>query len=339
MRKICSKIFIILLLLTTTAFGLLTPAIQKFNGGEWTPLLITRNKLAKYENACKQLQNMIVLSQGPVSRRSGTKFIATTKDNAAARLIPFEFSKTDSYALEFTDLVMRVFRNGGQVLDANDDPYELTTTFTTDDLPDIQFVQSADIMWMVHPDHEIQELTRTGHTSWTFTDADLITGPFLDRNTTDTTITASATTGSITLTASTAIFEADHVGSIWEINHVVDNSAVSGSFTGTGNSTEVTILKGQEYILTTHGTWTGTVILQREYDNSGVWQDVMTRSYKDDGNLLVGEAFWTLNRINRFLKQGMPVWIGKHNSSIPWFCLITNNCNKCVIRRMICYAS
>ena len=68
---------------------------------------------------------------------------------------------------------------------------------------------------------------------------------------------------------------------------MVDNSAVSGSFTSptTGSSTEITILKDQEYIFTTHGTWTGTVILQREYNNSGTWQDVLTRHYENDGNL------------------------------------------------------
>lgn len=280
----CKKIIILFLILTSAAHGILTPEINKFNGGEWTPLLLQRHELVKYQNACKQLQNMIVLSQGPVMRRPGTKFIATTKDNGEARLIRFEFSKTDAYALEFTNLLMRAYRNGGLVLDGND-PFELVTTYTTDELGDLQFVQSADIMWLVHPDHEIAELTRTGHTSWTLTDEDLVTGPFLPRNTTDTTITPSATTGAITLTASAAIFEADHVGSIWQLNHIVDNNSVSGTHSSVANSDTIPILKTQEYIFTTHGTWTGTVILQRSYDDGTTWQDVMTRHYEDDGNL------------------------------------------------------
>jgi len=290
MNKIVTKIFTILFIILfilggATAFGLLTPAINKFNAGEVSPLMLARNDFAKYLNSCNQLQNMIVRSQGPVSRRPGTKFIATTKDNEEVRLIPFEFSKSDTYTLEFGNLYMRAFRNGGQVLDANDDPYELTTTFTTAELADIQFVQSADIMWLVHPDHEVQELTRTGHTSWTLTDEDLITGPFINRNTTDTTITPSATTGSITLTASAAIFEANDVGSIWQISTIVDNNSVSGSFTSEANSTTVSVLKTQNYIFLTHFTWTGTVILQRSYDDGSTWRDVVTRAYKDNGNL------------------------------------------------------
>lgn len=284
MRKIFVKIFVILFI-AATAQALPTPAINKFNAGEITPLLLARHDFVKYHNACKQLQNMIVLSQGPVTRRPGTKYITTTKSNGAARLIPFEYSKTDTYMLEFGNLYMRVYRNGGQVLDVNSDPFELVTTYTMAELDNIQFVQSADIMWLVHPDHEIAELTRTGHTSWTLTDEDLITGPFLPKNTTATTITPSATTGTITLTASTAIFEANDVGGIWQVTHVVDNNAVSGSHSGEANSLTITVLKNQEYIFTTHGTWTGTVILQRSYDAGSTWRDVLTRHYEDDGNL------------------------------------------------------
>lgn len=284
-RKIFRKIFIIAVLaMAQCASGLITPSLNKFNAGEVTPLLFARHDFVKYQNSCKLLQNMIVRSQGPVSRRPGSKFIATTKNNAAARLLPFEFSKTDTYMLEFGNLYIRAFRDGGQVLDGVD-PFELATTYTTAELGDIQFAQSSDTMWLVHPDHEPAELTRTGHTSWTLTDVDLITGPFLPVNTTDTTITPSATTGTVTLTSSTAIFQADHVGSIWQIRHVVDNSAVSGSFSEVTESATVTVLKGQSYIFSTHGTWSGTVILQRSYDSEVTWQDVLTRHYENDGNL------------------------------------------------------
>ncbi len=287
MCKTATKILIILLLTTSAAMALLTPALNNFNAGEVTPFMLLRSNFVKYDNSCQQLQNMIVRSQGPVSRRPGTKFITTTKSNAEARLIPFEFSKTDAYALEFGNLYMRAFRDGGQVLDGGD-PFELITTFTTAELADIQFVQSADIMWLVHPDHEVQELSRTGHTSWTLTDEDLITGPFIARNTTATTITPSATTGVITLTASAAIFDSNHIGSIWQLSNIVDNNSISGSFTGPpqdANSATVSVLKDQLFIFMTHGFWAGTVILQRSYDDGSTWRDVLTRAYKDDGNL------------------------------------------------------
>ncbi len=289
MSKHQKLIFIFLFIITTTAYAVLTPGIKKFNGGEFSPQMLARNQFVKYDNACKTLQNMLVLSQGPVQRRPGTKFIATTKSNGIARLIPFEFSKTDTYMLLFGDENMRAFRNGGLILDG-DDPFELTTVYTADQLRQIQFVQSADIMWLVHPDHPPQELTRTDHTEWTIADSAIVTGPFLPKNTTTTTITPSAKTGTVTLTASSAIFTANHVGALWQLTHVVDNSSVNGSFSTTGNSSTISVLKNQEFIFTTHGTWTGTVILQRSFDSGSTWRDVLTRHYEGDGNLDFSES-------------------------------------------------
>jgi hypothetical protein len=48
---------------------------------------------------------------------------------------------------------------------------------------------------------------------------DFIDGPYLDENDTATTLTPSGTTGSITLTASVALFDPLHVGSIWRLKH------------------------------------------------------------------------------------------------------------------------
>jgi len=48
--------------------------------------------------------------------------------------------------------------------------YEIVTPYTTAELFDIKFVQSADVMTLVHKDHSPAELTRTGHAAWTLTD-------------------------------------------------------------------------------------------------------------------------------------------------------------------------
>ena len=63
-------------------------------------------------------------------------------------------------------------------------------------------------MYIVHESHEPTKLTRTGHTSWSITDVDFEKGPYLDQNTTSTTLTSSATTVGTgrTLTASSSLF-------------------------------------------------------------------------------------------------------------------------------------
>ena len=92
--------------------------------------------------------------------------------------------------------------------------YEIATPYTDSQIFDLQFTQSADIMYLVHPSHEPEKLSRTGHTAWTLADVDFQVGPFLDTNTTATTLTTSATTvgSGRTLTASASLFASTDVG-------------------------------------------------------------------------------------------------------------------------------
>ena len=72
--------------------------------------------------------------------------------------------------------------------------YEIATEYTSAQLAELQFAQSADVMYIVHPSHEPTKLTRTGHTSWSIADVDFEKGPYLDTNTTTTTLNPSAHT-------------------------------------------------------------------------------------------------------------------------------------------------
>lgn len=44
--------------------------------------------------------------------------------------------------------------------------YEIPTPYSIDDVPLLQFFQSADVVTILHPTYEQRELTRTGHTAW-----------------------------------------------------------------------------------------------------------------------------------------------------------------------------
>lgn len=83
--------------------------------------------------------------------------------------------------------------------------YEIATSYTSAQVFDLKFTQSADVMYIVHPEHEPSKLSRTAHTSWSLAEVDFgATGPYLDANTTTTTLTpASSGTGtSVNITAS-----------------------------------------------------------------------------------------------------------------------------------------
>lgn len=112
--------------------------------------------------------------------------------------------------------------SGGTVSKA----FIMTTPYQDDELASIRYTQSADVMTLVHQGYFPSEITRTGVTTFTYgAISDIETGPFLDINKTTTTLTSSADSGTVTLTASTSIFNANHVGALI-ILYVEDLSAL-----------------------------------------------------------------------------------------------------------------
>ena len=240
--------------------------LTNFTGGELSPRLDGRNDLAKYPTGLKTLENFVVFPHGSAARRSGTDFVAEVKDSSAkTRLIPFEFSTTQTYMMEFGNQYIRFYKDNGQILEGDKtisgatqaDPvvvtatghsysngdeiritgvvgmtelnnkrylvankttntfeitdvdgndidgtgftaytsggvanrvYEISTPYLTAELFDLKFAQSADVMYITHPNHEVEKLSRSGHTSWTLTDVDFTDGPYLDENITTTTL-------------------------------------------------------------------------------------------------------------------------------------------------------
>lgn len=100
------------------------------------------------------------------------------------------------------------YSSGGTVAEV----YEIATPYLTADLFQLKFAQSADVLYITHPSYAPRKLTRTGHTAWTLTEIDFLDGPFLPTNATTTTLTLSGTTGSVTVTASAALFASTDVG-------------------------------------------------------------------------------------------------------------------------------
>lgn len=109
-----------------------------FNAGEFAPNLEGRVDFDKYPNSCKKLQNFLPQTQGPLMKRSGTRFVKEAEDSDnTARLIPFEFHTDDAYVVEFGDNVLRFYRESAAVLETagfdldaatSADPVVITTT-------------------------------------------------------------------------------------------------------------------------------------------------------------------------------------------------------------------
>ena len=185
-----------------------------FSAGELTPRLFGRLDLEKYYQGASKIQNFLVMKQGGAIRRSGTKFVVETADSTKrSRLFSFQAASDQGYVLEFGEFYIRFIRNNAQLLDTGTGlPTQITTPWDADDILDLKFNQSADVLTICHPDFHPHTLSRgagddTDPATWTLDVMTAQDGPYLDINTDeDVTITPSGRTGSITLTASSAIF-------------------------------------------------------------------------------------------------------------------------------------
>ena len=250
-----------------------------FTSGEISPRLIGRSDLNQYQNGAATIENFITQKHGGLIRRTGSRYVANTKNNGPARLIRFQFSVVQTYQLEFGANYIRIYRDKGRLqhgaastvsaatwasnvatitttsnhgLDAGDtvniagtitdyvpnpsrfdgvfivlsvtsntaftytlltDPLdgggstwqsggtvvktvganrgvatEIVTTYTAAQLSRVKFTQSADILYLTHPDHVPRTLSRTlggdaDPATWTLAEFTTTDGPYLSINT------------------------------------------------------------------------------------------------------------------------------------------------------------
>jgi hypothetical protein len=134
------------------------------------------------------------------------------------------FELTDIDGVDVDSTAFTAYGSAGTV----ERVYEIASPYTEAQLFDIQFAQSADVLFLVHRDVQQQKLQRFGDTNWLMESIDTVGGPYQPINLDAThTMTPSATTGAgITVTSSTAFFNADMVGGLLRYGGLV--SGVQG---------------------------------------------------------------------------------------------------------------
>jgi hypothetical protein len=176
-----------------------------FAGGELAPSLFGRTDVAQYATAVATLENFLVRPYGSVISCPGTEYINACKTGGSTgivRLLPFVFSRTDSYVIEMGVGYFRFYTDGSVVVSPGTTVYEVAHTYTAAELFDVQFCQLNDVIYLTHPDHKPQTLTRLAAENWTLANFAFEGGPFLPDNVENITITASGTSGTINITVS-----------------------------------------------------------------------------------------------------------------------------------------
>lgn len=192
---------------------------SSFLGGELSNRMSGRVDAAIYPAGLSLCENFVPTREGPLVKRPGFEFIRPAAATATW-LTGFRFNLTQQYVLEWSALTLRFFTNGARIESDPVTPYEVTTPFTAAEAPYVSQQQSYDRLYTAHSAHAPGALTRTGAATFAYADTALANGPFADGNTDETiTVTVNATTvgAAATITASSGIFTAQHVGGFFRI--------------------------------------------------------------------------------------------------------------------------
>lgn len=153
---------------------------------------------------------------------------------------------------------------------------ELATPWAEEDLPNIRYKQSGDVIFVACSGVKQKRIERRGTNSWSLVDYVANVGPLRVGNATPITLAPSAIKGDITLTASKALFKSTNVGSLFAIDST--GQTVSTTITAAdvfSDPIRVTgIGAGRTFGITVSNTWDGTVTLQRSVGDVGAWVDV-----------------------------------------------------------------
>lgn len=139
---------------------------RSFAGGEISPEMFGRLDLTQYQTGVSEAKNFIILPHGPARARKGTQFVNNTKiDDKKVALLEFSYNNQQAYVIEAGHLYFRVHSLGGTVLNTGV-PAEVVTPYTEDEVFDLHYVQSADVLTLVHPNHAPRELRRSSPTAF-----------------------------------------------------------------------------------------------------------------------------------------------------------------------------
>lgn len=180
-----------------------------FTAGELSLDMLGRGDLTAYANGAMRLRNVVIAPVGGVSRRPGLRHVDVAR--GPGRLIAFEFNTEQTYLLVLTDCYVTVYADGARVAG-------FAAPWTAAQVAQLRWSQTADTLLVVHPDVGPRKITRTSHSDWTIAEWSFYAKDGVIHQPTHkfaadaVTLQPSGSSGTVTLTASAAVFVAGHVG-------------------------------------------------------------------------------------------------------------------------------
>ena len=219
----------------------------------------------------------IVVNRGPVYMRVGTSIgdDSYLSESLGAGTHSLTFTPTGDFYIQFENyqkyavLVDSVSVESAGVM-------ELPIFLSSDFFPVARYDQSNDVVYLVAAGFIQYKLERRTADSWSIVEYRSLDGPFRSYNQSTTTLTPSAITGDITVTASRATFTSGHIGAIYRFDSIgqLVTSSLNGADQFTSDIRVTGVEEGRVFDITITGTWAGSITLQRSVGLSGAWVDV-----------------------------------------------------------------
>ena len=249
--------------------------LTNFQFGEISPSLISRTDTRVYNNSAQKIENFFLRAEGGVIKRAGLSKLFefdTSIDTSKVqqhRLLPFIFSDDERYIISLEHQKIRVFQIATNntvslATTVTQDANNATLPFTHDNIHEVTYAQSGDVMFIAHQTFMVRKLTRTGLTSFqvetktfdTQSAGAKIYQPYFQFQDLGTTLDPSASSGNgITLTTSTDYWDttgsqtngnylnSKHVGvTIKYHDQEIEITSVQSATQATGNALALSLI-------------------------------------------------------------------------------------------------
>lgn len=250
-----------------------------------------RNQLVTVVEANTIHSLAIQIARGPVRIKVGT---SAGDDTYVSELLlagyhSLAFTPTGNFYIEFSNILDRSVFVDSVALQGSggDEVLNIATPWAENDLQYIRKTQSADVIYIACDGYQQRRFERRDNDSWSLVIEEPLDGPFGEINTTPISISSSALTGNVTLTASRALFvgsSSEHSGQLIKITSAgqIVQSSVTAEDTFTDSILVTGVDTSREFTRSIAGTWVATVTMQRSVDDA-TWVDVGTFTANTSG--------------------------------------------------------
>lgn len=267
-----------------------------FSSGEISTRATGRTDIARFPNAAKRLVNVIPRTLGGAEKRPGSEYITATKHaDKRSRLIPFIYSRDQSYMLEMGENYLRVFKPDGSQVGGFATPYEITTPYNAAAAAELDYCQSEDAMYLFHGDVYPNRLRSFGDAAFDCSPAPFTTTPFTEQGhyfSVALTLSANTVGTGRTMTAASGVFLAADVGRaiLWKSGIAV----ITGYTSATVVAVEVKVI------------FDSTAIPSGQWNLDSSPQAILTPSAKDpvgaSVTLTLAANGWRTEDVGKFVR-------------------------------------